>query len=373
MKRAEPSKHTVLLCGPPVWALGGGPTHVRNMLASPLQDRYRLVHFETGSRGTESPARDEGIAAKCFRIVSSPLLLAHRIYSLRPAIVHLNSVLDRKAFWRDLVYLLVSKLLVRRVVIQFHGGYLHDLYRGPAMRFLVRTFLGLSDAVVLLATSEQRELAGVGLDQRAVVIPNAVNLSDYRLAEGREHSGQVRRMAYMGRLIRSKGMFEAMEAVRILRRDYDFKDVQLLIAGSGPEKNTIEHWIQKYGLEKSVRLVGSVYGQEKVDFLRNADVFVFPTYHLEGLPYNVLESLAAGTPVIASRVAGIPDVVVDRIHGILIDAKDPAQIVAAVKELGSSSEHLREMCKNCRSLATRRFGLDRLADQFTELYEKVRS
>jgi len=365
------AKVTILLCGPPLSALGGGPTHMRNLLASPLQGSYRLVHFESGSRGTESPARDEGAAAKLFRLVTSPFVLAYRIVRLRPAVVHLNSVLDNKAFWRDLSYLFVSKLLFRRVVVQLHGGSLHDLYRGPLLRFLVRVFLSLPDAVVLLATSEQRDLDKAGLGRRAVVIPNAVDLSEYRRADGREHSGRVRRMVFMARLVHTKGVFEAMEAVRLLHAESDFADIELLIAGSGPETGAIEKWIERHGMQRSVRLVGPLYGNDKVDFLREADVFVFPTYHREGLPYSIIESIAAGTPVIATRVAGIPDVIVDRTHGILIDAKDPDQIVAAVKELARSSDDLRTMCRNCRSRAIK-FGLDRLAGQFGELYERVR-
>ncbi len=365
------SKATILLCGPQLSAVGGGPTHIRNLLASPLKDRYRLVHVETGSRGTESPAKDEELHRKIFRIVTSPIMLAWKILCSWPAVVHLNSAMDHKAFWRDLAYLLISKLFGRKVVLQLHGGSLEELCAKPGMRRLVRTVFSIPDALVLLANSEKRDFQVLGVTERFLIIPNGVDVSQYWGPDDRVHSGKIRRMAFMGRLIRSKGMFEAIEAVRHLRAEKDFRDVELWIAGSGPDRGEIENWIREHAMEGCVRLVGSIYGQDKVEFLREADVFVFPTYHQEGLPYAILESLAAGTPVIASRVAGIPDVVVDRVHGILIDAKDPRQVVGAVHELARSEDNLRAMSRSCRAWAVQQLGLEKLATRFGDLYEKL--
>jgi glycosyltransferase involved in cell wall biosynthesis len=362
-------KATILLCGPPVSALGGGPTHIRNLLASPLSDRFHLVHFETGSRGTESPAKDEAWPRTVLRIVTSPFALAWRILGCRPGVVHLNTSMSHKGFWRDLAYMLVARLMGRRIVLQLHGGSLPELCAGFGMRQLVRSAFSIPDSLVALARSEKRALEDLGVGARLSIVPNGIDIKQYAAAADRVHSGRVRRMAFLGRLIRPKGMFEAMEAVRLLRAEPEFSNVELWIAGSGPATDEIERWIRENSLENAVKLVGSVYGSAKVDFLRLADVFVFPTYHGEGLPYVILESLAAGTPVIATRVAGIPDVIVDRVHGILIDARSPRQIVDAVHELSQSEEGLRAIAKNCRARAVQEYSLDRLAARFEELYE----
>lgn len=113
----ERTRVSVLLCGPPLSAFGGGPTHMRNMSASPLQNNYRLNHFESGSR---NPAKDEGTRATLIRICTSQFLLAWQIVRprARPQIVHLNGVLDKKAVWRNLTYLMVCKVLLRQLVPQ---------------------------------------------------------------------------------------------------------------------------------------------------------------------------------------------------------------------------------------------------------------
>lgn len=364
------NKRKILLCGPPVSAVGGGPTHIRSLLASTLTHRYELIHFETGSRGAESPAKDETLLLKLWRLLKSPFSLARAILQSGARIVHLNSVLDHKAFWRDLIYVAVGKLLGCRVVLQMHGGALADLCRYRGLGRIVRSALALPDAVVLLATQEMRDFAAAGITERLHVIPNGIDISAYRRVDERVHSGHVRRLAYMGRLVRTKGIFEAVTAVELLRADPRFQDIELHIAGSGPDQAEIERVIQARGLSQCVVLVGPVYGPAKVEFLRKADVFVFPTYHREGLPYCVLESLAAGTPMITTRVAGIPDVVADGVHGRLIEAKDPRQIVDAVRALAASSAALQQMSRDCAARADV-FSLERLALRFEEMYEKL--
>lgn len=363
----------VILCGPPVSALGGGPTHIKNLLGSPLKDRYRFIHFETGSRGTESPAKDEKLLAMIFRLLASPWALAWRILRSRPALVHINSAMDNRAFWRDAVYLLVCKLFRCRVVFQVHGGLLAALCpNGPSKR-LVRWLFGLADAVVVLASVERRDFERLGIEERVVVIPNGVDMRDYQGTASRAHSGRIRRLAYLGRLLREKGVFEAVQAVDTLRTEDRFADIELRIAGTGPVLDELRSYIKTRGLEKHVRLVGAVAGADKVRFLRDADVFVFASYHPEGLPYSILESLAAGTPVIASRAGGIPDVVIDGVHGLLVEARDPRPIVDAIHALSASEDRLRQMSVDCLQWASRKLGLGRLADQFGQLYEDVTS
>jgi glycosyltransferase involved in cell wall biosynthesis len=368
---ARARKPTVLLCGPPASAVGGGPTHIRNMFASPLAQKFNLVHFECGSRGAESPAKDEPTTAKLIRLLTSPFVLAARIIKLRPQVVHINSALDHKAFWRDCVYLVVCKLFGARVVFQLHGGSIELLCVNRIVRKIVRFAFSLPDAVVLLASVELQQFAKeIGMRERISVIPNAVDVSEYGPAE-RPHSGQIRHLGFLARLIRSKGVFESIQAVNILRREQNFGDIELRIAGSGPEFEALERHIREQGLDKWVKLIGPIYGRAKVDFLRQIDVLLFPTYHLEGLPYSILESLAAGAPIITTRVGGIPDVVADGVHGILIDSHAPSKIVRALHDLAESPQKLREMSKDCREWAAHGLGLDRLARQFGEIYDRV--
>jgi glycosyltransferase involved in cell wall biosynthesis len=364
------AKVKILLCGPPLSAVGGGPAHLRNMLSSPLQDRYRFVHFESGSRGTESPSIDEKAHAKLYRVLTSPFALAWRILRLRPAVVHLNSALVPKAFWRESIYIIICKLFQRKIVLQLHGGLVSKISTRKIMIPIMRAIFSLPDILVVLGTTSKNEFEEIGITRRLVIIPNAIDVSVYQRKPNLRHTGKVQRLVYLGRLDREKGILEAIDAICILRSIEKFRDIELRIAGSGPAREEIEKRVAKLGIDSCVNLVGPLTGTAKVDFLQDADLFLFPSYH-EGLPYAVLESLAAGTPVIASRVGDIPDVVIDGVHGVLIRPKEPDEIVRAVIKLGQSQDALRTMSEDCMRWASQRLEIKYQAKQFEDLYENL--
>lgn len=364
-------RSTILVCGPPPTAVGGGPTHMRNLWASPLAAEFDLVLFETGSRGAESPAKDEPPLAMAWRLLTTPFALARVLAARRPAVVHLNTSVDPKGFWREWLNLIVCRMFGMRVAYQVHGGKLDVLAAGPLMRPIVRATLAWPDVVVLLASIERADYERLGSVRRMVVIPNAVDTRAFRGETPREHSGRVLKLAFLGRLIEAKGVFECLEAVRALRAEPEFAGIELRIAGSGPAREAIEERIRRDGLGECVRLVGALAGADTAAFLRESDVLLLPTYHPEGLPYTILESLAAGTPVVTTRNGGIPDVVVDGEHGLFVDPRDPGDIVAALRELAGSPERLRAMSRACVDWAERELGLARLARQFGALYREL--
>lgn len=364
------AKPVILVCGPSPDAVGGGPTHMRNLWASPLATEFGLVRFETGSRGAESPATDEPALAMLWRLFTSPFRLAATLLGRRPAVVHLNTSVDSKGFWREIPHLVVCRLLGARVVYQIHGGTVEALAPGGAMRALARAVFGWPDAIVLLSSVEKAQFERLGGVRRMVVIPNAVDTASFRGRE-RAHSGTVRRLAYLGRLNGDKGELESVEAVAMLRSEDAFRDLEFSLAGSGPARAALEADIARLGLGAHVRLLGAIHGEEKVRFLRESDVLLLPTYHPEGLPYTILESLAAGTPVLTTRVGGIPDVIVDRENGVFVEPRSPEAIATALRDLAASPERLQAMSRACVAYAERELSLDRLARQFATLYREV--
>src|ERR1043166_1571068 len=107
------SRPVVLVTGPHRAAISGVSTHVNLLMGSQLADDYELVHFQAGSEG-----RREGMIGRWLRLAASPFVLFAAIVFRQATLVHINTSMVPRAYWRDIVYLLVAKLLRARVLWQ---------------------------------------------------------------------------------------------------------------------------------------------------------------------------------------------------------------------------------------------------------------
>lgn len=356
----------VVIFSPALNAVSGVSTHVNMLLGSTLADQFKLIHFQVGSEG-----RKENSFQRLARFLLSPLQLAVVLAQTRPRIVHINTSMDRKAFWRDIVYLFVAKAMGCKVVNQFHSGSSPErLFKSKLLRLLLRKFLLSADAVTVLSSSA---LAfHKAFDPRIAVelVPNAIDTSGLLdAARGASNDTAPLRLVYVGRLVRSKGLFDALEALNFLKAD-GFK-FHLNVAGNGPDASEIRDAVARLGLEKEVTLLGPVFGAAKSKLWLESDVQVFPTYHNEGLPYSILESLAAGCVPITCSVAAIPDVMQDGVHGLFVPARDPAAVAKAIRRLDADRHELRRMAQAGRERIREQYTVDRLANRFGEIYQRL--
>lgn len=358
-------KTRILLLGPGIDAVSGVSTHLNQLFGSSLADDFELTHLQVGSEG-----RRESTIQKAARLVSTPFQLAARIVRDRPDIVHVNVSLDHKSFPRDAVYLAVARTLRRKVVFQVHGGEMPAaLYAGSVARTrFVASVLRGANVVVLLAKSELMAYSAFVPDVRLQIIANAVQLNQQAELPKSSTSGPIR-LAYMGRLVSTKGVADCIAAAQLLRDSG--RDFTLTIAGSGPEEDELRKQATALSQVGVVDFVGALSGREKDELWRNSDVFVFPTFHLEGLPYSLLESMAAGTVPITTRVGAQPDVIEDGVHGLFVPPHNPRALFEAILKLDDDRQLLHAMSDRGRARVRDYYGTNRLAEDFRGLYRSL--
>jgi len=346
--------------------VSGVSTHLNVLLASRLAEGYALVHHQVGSEG-----RRESVFGRMARLALGPLTLGAAILRRDAALVHLNSSLNA-AYWRDLAHLAAAKLCGARVVFQVHGGALPQnfLGNGPMQPFLhgfLRMTLRLPDAVVVLAQSELAAYRAFLPGQAVTLIPNGIDCAPYAgLGKAQRDEGPLR-LLYVGRLAREKGLFETLEALRLVRA----QDIEatLLIAGAGPDEARLKAHAHDIGVERDVRFVPPAFGEEKLRLLARADAFLLPSY-AEGLPYALLEAMAAGAVPVATRVGAIPDVITDGADGLLVQRRDPAAIARAIARLADPARLARMSAAARRRIATA-FSAEQVAERFGALYKWI--
>jgi glycosyltransferase involved in cell wall biosynthesis len=347
-------------------AISGVSTHLNLMLGSPLAHEFALIHFQVGSEG-----RRESFAGRLWRLFFAPLLLALRILATDADLVHINGSLNRRAWWRDLGFLLAAKLCRTRVVYQVHGGVLPQrfarLARVPSG--LVRWSLSLPDAVVVLARCEYSAYRAFLPHQHVITVPNAIDLRSFgptdRQARGR---AEPLRLVYVGRLSPEKGLRETLEGLALARGRG--AAATLVIAGSGPEEADLKALAARLGLADAVRFAGPVFNGSKIELLSASDVLVLPS-HFEGLPYALLEGMAAGLPVITTQVGAIPDVVEHGVHGLFVPVQNPRAICRAIVRLAQNRGDIAAMGIAARRRVAQRHSIERLAGEFAGLYRSL--
>jgi colanic acid/amylovoran biosynthesis glycosyltransferase len=150
--------------------------------------------------------------------------------------------------------------------------------------------------------------------------------------EGREAGTMVA----VGRLDPIKGFDVLVDALGELRRQG--RSVRCRIIGQGPLEATLRTSIARHGLDRSVELVGALPQPEVREALYRASIFALPSVvaangDRDGIPVSLMESMAAGTPVVSTRVSGIPELVDDGREGLLVPERDPVALAGALARL----------------------------------------
>lgn len=175
------------------------------------------------------------------------------------------------------------------------------------------------------------------------LIPSIISESDITTSRSSELNTPTK-LLYIGRLVPVKGIEHLLKAVQTLRRNGS--EVVLDIVGDGPQMSDLKEIGRNLGIDDHVTFHGRVpFGPELFKFYSESDVFVLPS-NSEGIPKTLIEAMAHQTPIVATRVGGIPDLLRRSQGGILVDTKSPSQIAEAIMRLSDDAEIREDMCDN---------------------------
>jgi glycosyltransferase involved in cell wall biosynthesis len=359
------TRPVVLLLGPSLEALSGVSTHLNLLLGSRLATECNLIHFQVGAEG-----RRESLAGRILRLLASPFQLGAAIVRHNADLVHINTSLNPGAYWRDLAYLAVAKLCGARVVYQVHGGALpEEFFKNRLLKEFLRKTLSAPDCVVVLASTELKAYRAFVPRQDLAAMPNGIDCRPYpRRTTAPVDPAAPLKLTFIGRFAREKGLYEVIEALRLAR----FRGIatRLVIAGGGAEEVRLRQRVRELALSADVAFAGPVQGEKKARLLAQSDVLLLPSY-AEGLPYALLEGMAAGAVPIATRVGAIPDVMEDGVHGRFVPVRDPEAIAQAIAALAADRDALARMSAASRQRIVATYSITRLASQLNSLYARL--
>lgn len=292
--------------------------------------------FQVHGEQTETPfvraARADGVPVHVIRglnqyDVRMVWRTAALVRRLRVDIVHAHEVKS------DVIAYLASFLGRVPIVTTLHG-WIGNSRRQRALIGVDKQVVRRFDLVIAVSRLIQAQAIAAGArPERVRLLHNAIVLDSYRRSEtrgrleslvGRPVAGPV--LASIGRLSAEKGHLDLVEALALL--SLRGHQVSAVFAGDGPARPALVERIQALGLTDRVHMPG--YVARPQDILNEADLMVLPS-HTEGLPNVALEAMAMDVPVLATRVGGTPEVVIDGETGRLVDPHRPDQLAQAIE------------------------------------------
>lgn len=346
----------------PEKAWGGGEYQVLGLMTS-LSARGHENHLLCHPRGALHRA------AEARGIVTFPIKVSNDV--------------DFRPVWS-------LRRLIRREgydIVHFHTKRAHALSlllgrARPALRYVAtrrmdypvkrswytrRLYNEIADGVIAISHKIAAVLAAGGVHSEKIrVIHSGIDPAPFQRAraQGAQSAGPV--VGTVAVLEERKGHRFLLEAAALLKaQGYRLR---YRLAGDGSQRDFLEKRARELGLAEEVTFLGFV--RDVPGFLSMIDIFVLPSLY-EGLGIAVLEAMAAGTPVVASRTGGIPELVADQVTGLLVPPQDSQALARAIAHLMSQSGMRQRMGANGRDKVIKDFTVERMARKNEDFYYEL--
>jgi glycosyltransferase involved in cell wall biosynthesis len=346
----------VLMVGTSLDAPGGVAAVLRTWRDAGLFERAGIRFIATNEgRG----ALGKGIAALRAWFACAAAMLFGRV-----ALVHVHTS-SYASFWRKTPVFACALLLGKPLVVSLHGGAFREFYaeRGALGRAWIRLVMRRARRFVVLTESWRRWAMEIEPRANVCVIPNTV--APVRARSSAESEAVRGPLLFLGRIEREKGIFVLVQA---LARAHAAGAAWRLVCGGTGEVEAVRRAMQQARLpDEAIEFRGWVGGEQKAALLDQCALLVLPSL-IENMPVSVLEAFAHGKPVIATRVGGIPDMVIPGSEGLLVPPGDAGALAAALIEAWHSPAEWRARGVSARERFQRDYACDAVVARVEALY-----
>ena len=294
------------------------------------------------------------------------LVRRHRI-----DVVHLHGSSHDLSLFGNALSVLAARLAGARTVWQLHEDLSVVPFPGRKAlnQAVFSTLMRVPDALALLSTKDWALASAYVAPQRLAVVPPTCSPDLAELPLRRP--GDVFSVLYVGWLTQAKGIYDLLQVALALRGSSPRVTFHVLGTGmTDRETAAVRALVERHGLESEVRLCGLVTGDAKRSLFASAQLLFLPT-HWDAFPVTVLEAMAAGLPVLATNVGGVPLMVEDGCGGLLTEVGDVARMAELLRQLSTDEERRGAMGRANRRRFLAHYHPDAVGGVAVDLYQRL--
>jgi glycosyltransferase involved in cell wall biosynthesis len=353
--------------------MGGIAAYYQSLLHSSLPERVDLMFVCTSSQKRTLAQSGNFTLSNVISAFEDCVRFTSAVIKHHPQVTHIATAFGL-SFVKHSYCVMVARLSGSRVLLHPHCS-LSALYTNCSRgwQWYFRRIIRMTDGVIVLS-SEWNSLSTIVPGCKVYFLPNAIDLTPFKEVAherlSRSKPASLFNVLYLGSLGQAKGSFDLVNAAKVIASQnlpivFNLVGDELTLG----ELDQLKLQVAQDGLEDVVHLRPSTYGPQKINLFREADLFIYPSYS-EGMPMAVIEAMACGLPVIASRVGGLPDLVQDGLNGILIEAGSIDQLVNAIQDLSVNSDLRHSMQINSCQTATDQFDIEKTVTRLVSIYRE---
>jgi glycosyltransferase involved in cell wall biosynthesis len=286
----------------------------------------------------------------------------------------------------EIIALIFSKKLLRRKsVLLIPGTWIFEpsTFKNRIFKWIFLKAVNATDMLILYTPLMLPELCkhfpsfnnfkekityihnGVNIERFNVGVPDINILSKYSIPLNRKI------ILFVGRVSFRKGVIDLVKAFSIVKKNIN--EVMLLIVGREDVKygERVKRVIQELNIADSTLLLGPIPNKEVVEILKKCDLFVYPSIGGEGIPRAIIEAMACGKPVVATNIAGIPEVVKNGETGFLVKVGDYQSLAQYIMNILRNEKLARMLGNNARKLVEREFSYKVVIPELVKAFKTV--
>lgn len=347
----------------------GTTVWTKTLMESSLREKFDIIFFNANLHSSISTLGKKD-PRKIFSNIRLFFELSRDIKLFKPELILIPISQETIGFLKDSVFIHIAGRSKIKILVMLHGSNMLNWLKesNNFVRWYFRNTMVKAIGAIVLGHSLRYLFSDYFASENIYIVPNG---ADYHFPDVKRIVQSKIRIIYLGNLLPGKGIYDIIKGISLLPPDI-MDRVCMDVVGSWAEKKTRIECMNMVAREKlPIVFRGPAYDTEKLDFLKNAEIFVFAPRMPEGHPYVIIEAMAAGLPIISTNQGAIPESVIDGKNGFIVETCNPKQIAEKIEFLIKHPQIREKMGRESRHLYEENFTEEKMIKRLCRVFNTV--